>query len=82
MLGSILDEPKRPFVAILGGAKVSDKIGVISHLLDKVDTLVIGGGMAYTFLAAKGFSVGKSPCETDKLGFAPGNDGQGRAEGR
>jgi 3-phosphoglycerate kinase len=70
VMGEVLDQPKRPFVAVLGGAKVSDKIGVINHLLDMVDTLVIGGGMAYTFLAAQGFSVGKSPCETDKIGFA------------
>ena len=62
--------PKRPFVAILGGAKVSDKIGVITNLLDKVDTLIIGGGMAYTFKAALGEYVGDSICETDKLDLA------------
>lgn len=63
-------EPARPFVAIIGGAKVSDKIGVIENLLDKVNTLIIGGGMANTFLAAKGYSLGKSLVEPDKLELA------------
>ncbi len=70
VLGEALDSPKRPFVAILGGAKVSDKIGVIENLLNKVDTLIIGGGMAYTFDVASGRSVGKSICETDKIELA------------
>ena len=69
-LGSSLEKPKRPFVAILGGAKVSDKIGVIENLIDKVDTLIIGGGMAYTFFKAQGFSIGTSLCEEDKLDLA------------
>lgn len=69
-LGGALENPKRPFVAILGGAKVSDKIGVIENLIDKVDTLIIGGGMAYTFLKAKGLKIGISLCEEDKLDLA------------
>ena len=69
-LGNTLENPKRPFVAILGGAKVSDKIGVIESLLEKVDTLMIGGGMAYTFFKSMGYSVGKSICELDKLDLA------------
>ena len=69
-LGGALENPKRPFVAILGGAKVSDKIGVIENLLDKVDTLIIGGGMAYTFFKAKGLNIGTSICEEDKLDLA------------
>jgi len=69
-LGGALEDPKRPLVAILGGAKVSDKIGVIDHLLDLVDTLIVGGGMAYTFFAAQGKSVGTSLCETDKFELA------------
>ena len=69
-LGEALENPKRPFVAILGGAKVSDKIGVIENLLDKVDTLIIGGGMAYTFFKAQGFNIGTSICEEDKLDLA------------
>ena len=70
IMGGALENPKRPFVAILGGAKVSDKIGVINNLLEKVDTLIIGGGMAYTFLRAKGYDIGKSLCETDKIDLA------------
>jgi triosephosphate isomerase len=69
-IGGALENPKRPFVAILGGAKVSDKIGVIDNLISKVDTLIIGGGMAYTFLAAQGYGIGTSLCETDKIELA------------
>lgn len=69
-LGGALENPKRPFIAILGGAKVSDKIGVIENLLDKVDILIIGGGMAYTFFKAQGFNIGTSICEEDKLDLA------------
>ena len=70
VMGGALTEPKRPFVAILGGAKVSDKIGVITNLLDKVDTRIIGGGMAYTFMKALGYSTGTSICELDKVELA------------
>ncbi len=69
-MGKALDNPERPFVAILGGAKVSDKISVIENLLDKVDILIIGGGMAYTFLKAQGHNIGTSICEMDKLDLA------------
>ena len=69
-LGQAVENPVRPFVAILGGAKVSDKINVINNLLDKVDTLIIGGGMAYTFLKAQGQEIGNSLCEEDKLDYA------------
>ena len=69
-LGEALENPKRPFVAILGGSKVSDKIGVIENLIEKVDTLIIGGGMAYTFFKAQGYSVGDSLCEEDKCALA------------
>ena len=70
IMGKALADPKRPFVAILGGAKVSDKIGVINNLIEKVDTLIIGGGMAYTFFKALGYSVGTSLCEDDKVELA------------
>ena len=70
IMGKALSDPKRPFVAILGGAKVSDKIGVIENLLEKVDTLIIGGGMAYTFMKAQGYSIGNSICEDDKVDLA------------
>ena len=69
IMGKALADPARPFVAILGGAKVSDKLNVINNLLEKVDTLIIGGGMAYTFLAAKGFSVGTSLLDTEKIDY-------------
>ena len=69
-MGNALENPKRPFVAILGGKKVSDKIGVINALLEKVDTLMIGGAMAYTFFKAEGYEVGNSICELDKLDLA------------
>lgn len=70
VMGKALNNPVRPFVAILGGKKVSDKISVIENLIDKVDTLLIGGGMAYTFFKAKGYEIGKSICEDDKVELA------------
>lgn len=70
MIGGAIDEPQRPFTAVMGGAKVSDKIGLIRHLLSKVDHLILGGGMAYTFLAAKGWEVGNSLLEADKIDLA------------
>ena len=70
VMGKALEDPARPFVAILGGAKVSDKIGVINNLIEKVDTLIIGGGMAYTFFAAMGNATGTSICEHDKIELA------------
>ncbi|MBR7139631.1 MAG: phosphoglycerate kinase [Lentisphaeria bacterium] len=69
-LGNAVNNPVRPFVAILGGAKVSDKLAVVRNLLTKVDTLIIGGGMAYTFLKAKGMEIGKSLCEEDQIDYA------------
>ena len=70
VLGKALSNPDRPFTAIIGGAKVKDKIGVIRHLLDKVDNLIIGGGLAYTFVKASGHEIGKSLCEDDKIELA------------
>ena len=70
VIGGALEHPEKPFVAILGGAKVSDKMGVIENLMKKVDTLIIGGGMAYTFFKAKGYEVGKSLLEVDKVELA------------
>ncbi len=69
IMGKALADPARPFVAILGGAKVSDKLNVINNLLEKVDTLIIGGGMAYTFLAAKGYGVGESLLDSEKIDY-------------
>jgi phosphoglycerate kinase len=69
-LGGAVENPARPFVAILGGAKVSDKLAVVKNLLTKVDVLIIGGGMAYTFLKAQGHEIGKSLCELDQLDYA------------
>ena len=70
VMGKALENPVRPFVAVLGGAKVSDKIGVINNLLDKADTVIIGGGMAYTFVKAMGYEIGNSLLEADKLDYA------------
>ena len=70
VMGKALDDPKRPFVAVLGGAKVSDKINVINNLLEKADTVIIGGGMAYTFKKAQGIEIGKSLLEADKIDYA------------
>ncbi|WP_026569482.1 phosphoglycerate kinase [Sediminibacillus sp. JSM 1682029] len=70
VLGKALSNPERPFTAIIGGAKVKDKIGVIDHLLDKVDNLIIGGGLAYTFIKARGYEIGKSLLEEDKIDLA------------
>ena len=81
VMGKALADPARPFVAILGGAKVSDKIGVINNLLDKVDTLIIGGGMAYTFFKAAGHDVGTSICEEDKLDLANEMVAKAKAKG-
>ena len=81
VMGAALDNPKRPFVAILGGAKVSDKIGVINNLMEKVDTLIIGGGKAYTVFAAMGNTVGTSLCETDRIEDAKEMMKKARAKG-
>lgn len=70
MLSAARDNPKKPFVLILGGAKVSDKISVVENMIDKVDTILVGGGMAFTFLKAEGKEIGKSLCEEDKLEFS------------
>ena len=81
VMGKALEDPKRPFVAILGGAKVSDKIGVINSLLEKCDTIIIGGGMAYTFFKAMGNQIGTSICESDKLDLATEIMNKARAKG-
>ena len=81
IMGKALEDPARPFVAILGGAKVSDKIGVINNLIEKVDTLIIGGGMAYTFFRALGNTTGSSLCEEDKLDMALDLMAKARAKG-
>ena len=81
ILGGALENPKRPFVAILGGAKVSDKIGVINNLIEKVDTLIIGGGMAYTFFKALGHEIGTSICEDDKVELAKEMMDKAKAKG-
>ena len=80
IMGKALDNPVRPFVAVLGGAKVSDKIAVINNLLEKADTIIIGGGMAYTFKKAQGFEIGKSLLEADRIDYA--NDMIAKAEAR
>jgi len=80
-MGKALDKPERPFVAILGGSKVSDKIGVINNLLEKVDTLIIGGGMAFTFLKAQGYEIGKSLLEEDKMELASELVAKAKAKG-
>ena len=69
-LGNAVNDPVRPFTAILGGAKVADKLNVISNLLEKVDTLIIGGGMAYTFMKAQGGTIGDSLVDDERLGLA------------
>ena len=81
VMGKALADPARPFVAILGGAKVSDKIGVINNLIEKVDTLIIGGGMAYTFFAAQGMNIGTSLCEADKMELANEMVAKAKAKG-
>ncbi|MBR4204792.1 MAG: phosphoglycerate kinase [Clostridia bacterium] len=81
VMGKALEDPARPFVAILGGAKVSDKIGVINNLIEKVDTLIIGGAMAYTFFRALGSTTGSSLCEEDKLDLATELMAKARAKG-
>ena len=81
IMGKALADPERPFVAILGGAKVSDKLNVINNLLEKVDTLIIGGGMAYTFLAAKGYNVGTSLLDTEKIDYCKDMMAKAEAKG-
>jgi phosphoglycerate kinase len=81
IMGKALSNPERPFVAILGGAKVADKLGVIQNLLEKVDTLIIGGGMAYTFLKAQGMEIGKSLLDAEKVGFAQEMLAKAKAKG-
>jgi phosphoglycerate kinase len=81
IMGKALEDPERPFVAILGGAKVSDKIGVITNLLDKCDSLIIGGGMAYTFLKAQGYEIGTSLLDADSIGLAKDIMAKAKAKG-
>ena len=81
IMGKALSNPDRPFVAILGGAKVSDKLNVINNLLEKVDTLIIGGGMAYTFLAAKGYGVGTSLLDSEKIDYCKDMMAKAEAKG-
>ena len=81
-LGNAVENPTRPFVAILGGAKVSDKLAVVKNLLDKVDALIIGGGMAYTFLKAQGHDVGNSLCEVDQIDYAKEMIAKAQANGK
>ena len=81
IMGKALANPERPFVAILGGAKVSDKLNVINNLLEKVDTLIIGGGMAFTFLAAKGYSVGNSLLDAEKIDYCKDMMAKAEAKG-
>lgn len=81
VMGKALADPKRPFVAILGGAKVSDKIGVITNLIEKADTIIIGGGMAYTFFKAMGYGIGTSLLEADKVELAGETMEKARARG-
>ena len=82
IMGKALANPERPFVAILGGAKVADKLNVINNLLEKVDTLIIGGGMAYTFLAAQGYTVGKSLVDNEKLDYCKEMMAKAEAKGK
>ena len=81
-LGNAVNDPERPFTAILGGAKVADKLNVISNLLEKVDTLIIGGGMAYTFLKAQGYEIGKSLCDDSKLDYCKEMLDKAKANGK
>ncbi|MBP3539944.1 MAG: phosphoglycerate kinase [Oscillospiraceae bacterium] len=81
VMGKALDDPKRPFVAVLGGAKVSDKINVINNLLEKADTIIIGGGMAYTFKKAQGYEIGTSLLEADRIDYAKDMIAKAEAKG-
>ena len=80
-MGKALSDPARPFVAILGGAKVSDKLAVIENLIEKCDTIIIGGGMAYTFLAAKGYGIGKSLFDAEKVDYCKDMMAKAEAKG-
>lgn len=82
VMADALEHPVHPFVAILGGAKVADKLNVISNLLEKCDTLVIGGGMAYTFLKAKGYEVGTSLVDDEKIGYCSDMMAKAEKEGK